>query len=131
MTGVSGQAPLGGNFVYLTLDLVEEADLDLDALPEHAQALLALRDTNQLHLPTSDDTLTVGGNADTAILVCRKVTESVVKQLMEWPAKRLIVYSGRPETLADLLPYDCAIESRALSDVYAYTKPSYRPAEVC
>lgn len=117
-------------FAYLTLDLLEEADLELDATPEHAQALLAMRDTGQLHLPHTADILPVGGNADTTILVCRKVNESVIHQLIEWPAKRLIVYSGRPQALADSLPYDSAIECRALSDVFAYAAPSHSTAEV-
>ncbi|WP_081192344.1 site-specific DNA-methyltransferase [Halomonas sp. BC1] len=134
MTGTRHHNALGGSFAYLTLDLIEEADLELDATPEHAQALLSMRDTTQLHLPGSaSDThiLPVGGDAHVTILVCRKMDEAVIRQLKEWPAKRVIVYSGRPQTLSDALPYGSHIESRALSDVFDYVKPTTSTAEAC
>ncbi|MDM7481684.1 MAG: DNA methyltransferase [Halomonas sp.] len=134
MAGQRNIEAMGGSFAYLTLDLIEEADLELDATPEHAQALLSMRDTEQLHLPSgASDThiLPVGGDAHVAILVCRKMDEAVIRQLKEWPAKRVIVYSGRPQTLSDALPYDSHIESRALSDVFDYVKPTTSTAEAC
>lgn len=134
MKGTRNQEAMGSSFAYLTLDLIEEADLELDATPEHAQALLAMRDTEQLQLPcaaSKTQILPVGGDANVAILVCRKMDETVIRQLQEWPANRVIVYSGRPQTLSDALPYDSHIESRPLSDVFDYIKPTTRTAEAC
>ncbi|CAM3791298.1 site-specific DNA-methyltransferase [Vreelandella rituensis] len=118
MAGQKGMEALGGSFAYLTLDLIEEADLALDVTPEHAQAMLSLRDTGAMHLPTEDAILDVGELEGVAILVCRTINTAVVEQLTAWPARRLVVYSPRPGSLQDALPGDMDVECRSIFEVF-------------
>lgn len=106
-------------FAYITLNLVEEADLDFEADASHAHALLSLRETGIFHQnDSSDDILVAGSNRDGAILVCRQVSPEVLARLREWPGSSLVVYSTRPDTILSSLQEHRSIDSRPLDDAF-------------
>jgi len=106
-------------FAYLTMDLVEEADLDFEADATHAHALLSLRETGLFHQQDSgDDVLVAGSDRDGAILVCRQVSPEVLARLREWPGSSLVVYSTRPDTILSSLQEHRSIDSRPLDDAF-------------
>ena len=93
---------LGGDFAYLTLTLMEEADLLFDATPEHAYAILCLRETGQVRLPdTSQPVWPVAVDEHAAIVVCPALTADSIESLSELGASRLVVYTDRPERLQE------------------------------
>ncbi|NLC22670.1 MAG: site-specific DNA-methyltransferase [Halomonadaceae bacterium] len=93
---------LGGDFAYLTLTLMEEADLLFDATPEHAYAILCIRETGQVRLPdTSQPVWPVSADEHAAIVVCPALTADSIESLSELGASRLVVYTDRPERLQE------------------------------
>jgi adenine-specific DNA-methyltransferase len=99
----------GGEFAYLELDKIEPADLMFEAKPSHAVELLSLRRFGVVQAAPAgldDGVLPIfklGRVDDCDILVCSVVTESVLAQLVSWPAPRIAVYSRRPASMARLL----------------------------
>jgi adenine-specific DNA-methyltransferase len=119
MAGKDGKDGLGGSFAYLTLDLVEEADLDFEGEAAHAHALVALRESRTIHPPEVGDGILVAAQDDSAaVLVCQHVTPDVLERLRAWPAERLVVYSARPDTVRAALEEQRAIESFPLDDAF-------------
>ena len=103
MRGYGGKPGLGGAFAYLRLDKIAPADLAAEAGPEHAAQLLALRETGAVAPAATAETpdiRVVAQSDDLAVLICPTVNTAVVDRLAVWPARRLAVYSSRPETLA-------------------------------
>jgi adenine-specific DNA-methyltransferase len=94
---------LGGDFAYLTLTLIEEADLLFDATPEHAHAILCIRETGQARQPdTSQPVWPVVVDEHAAIVVCPALTDDSIASLSELGASRLVVYTDRPERLQEV-----------------------------
>lgn len=93
---------LGGNFAYAKLVQIEEADLLFDATPEHAYAILTMRETGKLRLPKKEDFVwPVATSEHAAIVVCPKLTENAIAALKALPVKRLVAYTDRPERLRE------------------------------
>ncbi len=103
MGGYGNKPGLGGAFAYLQLDLIEMADVNFEANTEHAFLLLCLREARAAKLPDTGSIRQVAGNGNVAVLLCTEVTPKVVKQLADWPAERLAVYSPRPDTVRQRL----------------------------
>ncbi len=114
MRGYGGKPGLGGDFAYLKTDLIETADVNFDAQPEHAFQLLSLRETRATTVPGASSILRIAGNGHVEVLLCTEVNETVIDQLAQWPAERLAVYSPRPDTVRQQL------ESRGV-DVNSYS----------
>ncbi len=97
-------SPLGGDFAYVEVDQVAAADLLLEAMPEHATSLLALRHTTccipEPHGPAKLIALTSDG---TAIVYLPTVDADAIEALKKFPHARLAVYSSRPKTVAELM----------------------------
>jgi len=107
------------HFAYLTLDLVEEADLDFEGEAEHAHALVSLRELRQIRQHSSDDDILVAADdSSAAILVCRRVTEDVLSRLASWPAERIVVYSPRPDSVRSAVEETRTVESYPLDDAF-------------
>lgn len=106
-------------FAYLTLDLVEEADIDFEGEAEHALALVSLREVRRIRQQSGeDDVFVVADDSSAAILICRRVTEDVLSRLASWPAKRIIVYSPRPDSVRSAIEETRPIESYPLDDAF-------------
>lgn len=106
-------------FAYLTMDLVEEADLDFEGEAEHAHALVSLREMREIHQQADEDEILVAANDNSAaILVCRRVTEDVLSRLASWPAERIVVYSPRPDSVRSAVEETRIVESYPLDDAF-------------
>lgn len=97
----------GGEFAYLQLDKIAQADLPFEAKTENAMALLSLRETHAVW-ETQDGLIQHIARADNCdILLCMDVTAQVVKELAAWPqvhgVQRLAVYCERPTALQEAL----------------------------
>jgi hypothetical protein len=72
----------------------------------------------------------VAGNSDVAVLLCSEVTPKVIKQLAEWPAERLAVYSPRPDTVRQRLEsLGVAVNSYSLTDALMRGQTTVRNAQ--
>lgn len=102
ITGYGKTPGLGGDFAYMRLDLIEEADLMFDAQAEHAYALLCLRETGVARAaPEKSNIWPVDIHEGAATLVCPQLTDGLVSQLAALGATRLVVYVDRPDSLVD------------------------------
>lgn len=114
-----GKAPgLGGEFAYLTMDLVEEADLLLDATKEHAYNILCMRYGGGVRPVDSTAPVwpvAIGDHA--AVVVCTQVNDEAVQALKAIEVNRLIAYTDRPGALAATLE-DAGVQAvcRSLND---------------
>lgn len=106
------------DFAYLTLAHIEEADLMFDATPEHSYNLLCLRETG--HIAPIDGTSPlwpVNVSNDAAIVVCPVVNADSVTALEQLGARRITVYTERPDSLMN------AVEGMGI-DLTAYSVES-------
>ena len=102
--GYGKVAGLGGGFAYLTLDKFAAADADFEAASGHAAQLLSLRHRHAANVCPADATvIPLAFDGELAVLLLAKVTEESLAQLADWPARRLMVYSRRPDTVRDYL----------------------------
>jgi adenine-specific DNA-methyltransferase len=101
--GYGGKPGLSSQFGYLQLDTIELADMPFEATPEHAFQLLSLREMGSISQFSERPIQRVYGNAELEVLLCAEVNESVINQLAQSPAKRLAVYSPRPDTVRQQL----------------------------
>lgn len=131
MLGNDELAGLGGAFAYLQLDLIEQADLNFEANADHAFQLLCLREARAVKVPAVNGAVQqVAGNTDVAVLLCSEVTPKVIKQLAEWPAERLAVYSPRPDTVRERLEsVGVAVNSYSLTDALMRGQTTVRNAQ--
>ncbi|RIY41164.1 site-specific DNA-methyltransferase [Neopusillimonas maritima] len=99
-----GKTPgLGGDFSYLNLDLIEEADLMFEAKAEHAYALLCLRETGVMRsIPKDGSIWPVDNYEGAATVVCPVLNEQTISELQSLKAQRLVVYIDRPDSLIDM-----------------------------
>lgn len=99
-----GKTPgLGGDFSYLNLDLIEEADLMFEAKAEHAYALLCLRETGVMRtIPKDGSIWPVDHYEGAATVVCPSLDDQTISELQSLKVQRLVVYIDRPESLIDM-----------------------------
>lgn len=98
----------GGEFAYLQLDKLDQADVALDATPEHAATLLAMRHAASAPVAHEHEAVRlVAKGADWLMALCPTVNANVLEALCSLPAEhgvaRLVVYAPRPKSLAALL----------------------------
>lgn len=131
MQGYGSKPGLNGDFAYLQLDLIEQADLNFEANADHAFQLLCLREARAVKAPSVNGAVQqVAGNTDVAVLLCSEVTPKVIKQLAEWPAERLAVYSPRPDTVRERLEsLGVAVNSYSLTDALMRGQTTVRNAQ--
>ncbi|PRP72454.1 hypothetical protein BUE93_00005 [Chromobacterium amazonense] len=103
MTGYGKQTGLGGGFAYLQLDLLDAADIAFDATTAHAAQLLALRYSQAALAQTAEAILPIAFDGELAVLLLSRTDEDTLQRVANWPARRLAVYSRRPESVADYL----------------------------
>ncbi|BBN89719.1 site-specific DNA-methyltransferase [Azospira sp. I09] len=97
-----------GEFAYLQLDKLNPADVALDAGPEHAATLLALRHAAAVPVAYAQSEIRiVAKGADWLLVLCSSVNTEVMENLCALPAQhgvaKLVVYAPRPKALAALL----------------------------
>ncbi len=104
MGGYGKQTGLGGDFAYLQLDKLDIADVPFDGSFDHAAQLLLLRyrQAAAANLP-GDTILQLAFDGELAVLLLTHVDDEILKRLAAWPARRLAVYSSRPDSVADYL----------------------------
>lgn len=98
----------GGEFSYLQLDKLDQADVTLDATPEHIATLLALRHATAVPIKhESSEIQYIAKGTDWLLLLCPTVNTQILKTLCTLPEKhhiaRLVIYAPRPKALAALL----------------------------
>lgn len=104
ITGFGKQGALPGGFAYLQLDKMDSADVPFESRPAHAAQLLSLRYCQKASTGTLDNSiLQLAFDGELAVLLVAQVDDEVLQRLAEWPARRLAVYSGRPDSVADHL----------------------------
>lgn len=110
-----GNTPgLGGDFAYLTLAKIEEADLMFDATAEHAYALLCLRETGSVQLPSTAPVWIVSASDRAAVVVCPSGNDAAVKEILAMGFTRVIVYTDRPDSIRQHLE-DSGVNAEAHS----------------
>ena len=103
MDGYGKTEGLGGDFAYLRLARIEEADLVFDALPVHAYNLLCLRENGAITPADPKAPFWLVASSDgSAAVVCPAVTETAVNALKALQVNRLVVYTDRPDSLCQL-----------------------------
>lgn len=98
----------GGEFAYLQLDKLDQADVALDATPDHAATLLALRHAAAAPVSQKPGVIQcVAKGTDWLLVLCPTVNTQVLHELCAMPEQhgvaRLVVYAPRPKALAALL----------------------------
>lgn len=104
INGYGKQGALSGGFAYLQLDKMDSADVPFEGTSTHAAQLLSLRYCQKATTGTVDDSiLQLAFDGELAVLLVAQVDDEVLQRLAEWPARRLAVYSSRPDSVADHL----------------------------
>ncbi|CAM5360562.1 hypothetical protein SSTU70S_05594 [Stutzerimonas stutzeri] len=125
IAGYSKTPGLGGDFAYLTLALIEEADLMFDATAEHAYALLCLRETGSVRLPSTAPVLIVSTSDRAAVVVCPCGNDAAVKEILAMGLSRVIVYTDRPETVRQQLEdLGVNVEAHSLETALRFGQPA-------
>jgi len=127
MDGYGTTEGLGGDFAYLTMDLVEEADLDFEATPEHAFHLISLRETGFIGSPPAGVPIWEVARAGhgSAVIVCPSVNDEAFAALKALNLNNLVVYSARPGAVEDALEGVCAVDSRNLDEAFRYAQSAH------
>ncbi len=99
------QLAQGGEFAYLQLDKIDGADVLLDAKPEHAALLLAMRNMALTPVSQAQTALQViAQQADWLLLLCQDTAPDTLAALralhQQRPDARLTVVTPRPKALA-------------------------------
>src|SRR5690554_842432 len=123
MAGYGDTPGLGGDFTYVTLDKVEEADLMFEAEPRHAFGLLSLRETGYLSEPPADQPVwVVAQTASSAIVLCPRLSDEAVAALEALPVSQLIVYTDRPDSLQEALTGDTSVTCYSIESALRYAQ---------
>lgn len=98
----------GGEFAYLQLDKLDQADVALDATPDHAATLLAMRHAAAAPVVHEYGVIRcVAKGSDWLLVLCPTVNTQVLHDLCALPEQqgvaRLVIYAPRPKALAALL----------------------------
>ena len=94
---------VSGDFAYLKLDKLDVADARIDATPEQIFQLLSLRNAHASQLMPIGPAKIVAADSHTAIVYLPEVTVHAVSVLETLPQEKLVVYSSRPQTVAEKL----------------------------
>lgn len=123
MAGYGDTPGLGGDFTYVTLDKVEEADLMFEAEPRHAFGLLSLRETGYLSEPPVDQPVwVVAQTASSAIVLCPRLSDETVAALEALPVSQLIVYTDRPDSVQEALTGDKSVTCYSVESALRYAQ---------
>ena len=101
--GYGNQPGLKSSFAYYQLDLVEAADIEYEATRCNELQLLLLRAQQAVRCANPSEIQCITGDEDVAVLFCPVVDDAAIETLATWPAKRLAVYSPRPDTVREEL----------------------------
>ncbi len=123
MAGYGDTKGLGGSFTYLTMDRVEDADLMFEGTASHAFALLCLRETGYLTEPPADQPIwVVAQSGSSAIVVCQTTDQAAQDALKALPHDHLVLYSTRPESVAEALENHKAVTCYAIQDALRFAQ---------
>lgn len=105
MSGYGNTPGLGGSFAYLKLDLIDPADIQLDAGAHQITQLLSLRLQGAAIAPPSylDPVIVLAKRQDVAAIYIPSVMQESITQTCALPHRRLLVFSTRPDTVRELL----------------------------
>lgn len=103
IAGYGNTPGLAGDFVYLTMDKIDPADLDMDAHPDHILQLLALRYSGKaVTTPASASAIHVlATQPGAAVVYVPVVNSAALAALSALSQERLMVFSDRPQTIAE------------------------------
>ena len=96
--GYGKQPSLPGTFAYLQLDLMEAADIEHEATPNHELLMLYLRNQKTLRNEDATKVQCIAAGEGVAVLYCPTVDDAAIEYLASLQAERLAVYSLRPDT---------------------------------
>lgn len=97
--GKNTQKALGGDFAYLQLDLIQQADALFDLTPEHTTLMLKLRETQTAELISEQEVTIIAQDTNLAVLICPRVSKEAIITLLSYPYERMAIYSDRPDTI--------------------------------
>jgi len=105
IAGYGSTPGLDGDFVYLTMDKIDPADLDMDAQPDHILQLLSLRFGGVASItPASASAIhLLAVKPDAAVVYVPTVNSAAMTALAALPQERLMVFSDRPQTVAEAM----------------------------
>lgn len=116
--GYNYREPTGGDFAYCRMDKIRPADVTQDLHPALIWNSLCLKIRNDILPYTAASINTIHADTETAIVFCPQLNESVIADLISLPVSQLIVYSDRPDSVAELLaPYKTIQSLSALEAV--------------
>lgn len=113
---------LEGDFAYLKLALVEEADLLFDGTGQHAHTLVSMRETGRVGVVDDSQAVwLVAAQGNAAIVLCPEFSPQAHTELEAMPYTRLIVYTDRPDSVMELFAETQKnVTAHSLDDVLAY-----------
>lgn len=116
----------GGEFAYLQLDKIEAADVAFEATPDHAAALLYMKEMATAPVSIVQAAIQIiAKGGDWLTVLCAQVTPETLDALAALPAAhgvaRLAVFCPRPKALAALLA-DRGVEANTYSITDALLK---------
>lgn len=94
---------VAGDFAYLKLEKLDVADARIDATTEQTFQLLSLRSAHASQLMPHGPAKIIASDSHTAIVYLPEVNTEAVTALEALPHEKLIVYSSRPQTVAEKL----------------------------
>jgi adenine-specific DNA-methyltransferase len=105
LTGYGNTPGLGGSFAYLAIDLMDVADVQLDAGAHQITQLLSLRLQGAAIAPPSylDHMIVLAASGDIAAVYLPNVTREAIDAAVALPHRRLLVFSSRPDTVQELI----------------------------
>lgn len=104
--GYNYREPTGGDFAYCRMDKIRPADVTQDLHPALIWNSLCLKIRQDILPYTAASINTIHADTETAIVFCPQLNESVIADLIKLPVSQLIVYSDRPNSVAEhLAPY--------------------------
>lgn len=105
MSGYGNTPGTGGSFAYLQLDLIDPADVQLDAGAHQITQLLSLRLQGAAIAPPSylAPMIVLATSGDLAAAYLPNVTKEAIDAAVALPHRRLLVFSTRPDTVREML----------------------------
>lgn len=94
---------VAGDFAYVQLDKLDPADARIEAKPEQTFQLLSMRNALAAQAFPVGTVKTIAQDENTAIVYLPEVTSEAIDVLQALPQPKLVVYSNRPQTVAEKL----------------------------